>query len=152
MEQKGMGFQQIITVNESWFFLYFSRDSVWVASFDELPQRIKQKIDRRKCLVSILWSVNGIRSLLDVPKRTTCNTAFCADAALPSLNENVRSRNHRKTLKGRLIHMDNGRPYNSGRAQRCIEISRAKCLPYPAHSQYLIPSDFVLLDRSKETI
>jgi hypothetical protein len=54
MEQKASGFQRIITGDESWFFLYCPRDSVWAASRDELPQRIKQKIDTEKCLVSIL--------------------------------------------------------------------------------------------------
>jgi hypothetical protein len=53
-----------------WFFLY-PRDSVWAALRDELPQRIKQKTDMEKCLASILSSVDGIGSLLNVPKGTT---------------------------------------------------------------------------------
>jgi hypothetical protein len=53
MEQKVSGFQRIITGDESWFFLCYPRDSVWVASHDELPHRIEQKIGTEKCLVSI---------------------------------------------------------------------------------------------------
>jgi hypothetical protein len=45
MEQKANVFQKIITGDESRFFHYYPRDSVWAASPDELPQRIKQKID-----------------------------------------------------------------------------------------------------------
>jgi hypothetical protein len=40
MDQKASGFQLMITGDESWFFLDYLRDSVWVASRDELPQRI----------------------------------------------------------------------------------------------------------------
>jgi hypothetical protein len=69
MEEKGSGFQGIFTGDDSWFFLYYLCDSIWAASRDdELPQRIRQKIDTEKCLISILWSVNGIYSLLDVFK------------------------------------------------------------------------------------
>jgi hypothetical protein len=87
-----------------------------------------------KCLVSILWLVNGIQSLLNVPKGTMCNTAFFIDAVMPSLIENVRSRTRKETLKGWLIHMENARPRNLGRAQRCIEASRTKRLVHPVYS------------------
>jgi hypothetical protein len=54
MEEKGSSFQRIITGNMSWCFFSYFRDSVWAVSPDELPQRLKQKIDTEKCLVSIL--------------------------------------------------------------------------------------------------
>jgi hypothetical protein len=69
-------------------------------------------------LISILWSVNGIHSLLDVPKETTYNTRFFTDAVMPGLIENVRSWTRRNILKYWLICMDNARPHNSGRSQR----------------------------------
>jgi hypothetical protein len=47
-------------------------------------------------------------------------------------------------LKDRLIHMDNARPHNSGRAQMCIQASGAERLPHPAYSSDLTPTDFVL--------
>jgi hypothetical protein len=83
IEQKGGGFQRIITRDESGFFLHHPRGSVW-ASRDERPRCIKQIIDTEKCSVSILWSVNGLHSLLDVPKGTTYNTVFVTDAVMPS--------------------------------------------------------------------
>jgi hypothetical protein len=76
MEQNVNGFQQIVTGDESWFFFYYPCDSGSAASRDELPQRIKQKINMENCLVSILWLVNGIHSLLDVPKGTTYNNVL----------------------------------------------------------------------------
>jgi hypothetical protein len=69
---------------ESWFFFYYPCDSVWAMSHDEFHQLIKQKIDREECFISILWLVNGIHSLLDVPKGTTYNAAFFTDVVLPS--------------------------------------------------------------------
>jgi hypothetical protein len=88
MEQKVNGLQRITIKDESWFFLYHLSNSIWMASCDEFPQSTKQKIGTGKCLVSILWSVNGTQSLFDIPKGRTYNTAFFTDAAIPSLVEN----------------------------------------------------------------
>jgi hypothetical protein len=54
MEQKASDFQRIIIEHKSWSLLYWPPDSVGAASRDEFPQRIKQKTDKEKCLVSIL--------------------------------------------------------------------------------------------------
>jgi hypothetical protein len=70
MEQKADDFQRILTGDEPW------------------------------CLVSIPWLVNGIRSLLDVPKGTMYNITFFTDIVLPSLIENIRLPALIKTLKG----------------------------------------------------
>jgi hypothetical protein len=47
-------FQGVITGDESWFFLYYPRDSIWVPSRDDLSDRIKQKFDTEKSLISVL--------------------------------------------------------------------------------------------------
>jgi hypothetical protein len=47
------GFQSVIAAHESWFFLYFLRDSIWVSSRDEVPERASQKM-AQKGLISFL--------------------------------------------------------------------------------------------------
>jgi hypothetical protein len=102
------------------------------------------KIDMEKCLLSIVWSVNGIYSLLDVPKGTVYNTVFYIDAIMPILIENARSRTRMKMLNAWLTHMDSAHLDNSRRAQRGIKASRAEHLPHRAYSSDLAPSDFFL--------
>jgi hypothetical protein len=150
MEQKASGFSRIMTGDESWFFLYYPYYSVWAARRDELHQHIKRKINPEKCLASILWSVNAIHSLLDIPKGIMYNTAFVTDTGMPSLIHNVRSQARRKTSKSELVHMDNARHHNSGGAQRYTEVSRAERLPHSAYSSDLAPSDFFLFGYIKE--
>jgi hypothetical protein len=65
---------------------------------------------------------------------------------MPGLIKNICLQTRRRTLQGWLIRMDNTRPHNSGRSQRCIEASRAECLPYPAYSSDLIPKDCFLFE------
>jgi predicted amino acid racemase len=43
-----------------------------------------------------------------------------------------------------LIHMNNARLQNSGRAQRCVEASRAESLPHLAYSPDLALNEFFL--------
>jgi transposase len=78
-------FQNVITGDESWFFLYYPRFSIWAQSRDEVPERMSQKIDSEKCLISALWSVNGIHRLEDVPKGTSYDSAFFCDIIVPRL-------------------------------------------------------------------
>jgi hypothetical protein len=105
------GFQNIITGDESWFFLYYPRSSIWAHSREEVPERLSQKIDWEKCLVSILWSVTGIRSLVDVPRGTAYNSAFLCEIIVPSLVDGICSHSRRKSLKGLYLHLDNALPH-----------------------------------------
>jgi hypothetical protein len=83
-EAQRTGFERIITGDESWFFLSYPHNSAWTTSRDELPEKVSQKIDIEKCLISIFSSVNGIHTLLDVPKWSTYNTAFFYNQVVPS--------------------------------------------------------------------
>jgi hypothetical protein len=121
-------------VDELRFLFSYPLDSVRAESRDDPPQRVKHKIDAEKRLISILWSINGIYSLLDMPRGTRYNTKFFAHAVMLNLIENVWLRTRRKKLKRCLMHMDNARPHNSGRAQQCVEASRAEGRPRPAYS------------------
>jgi hypothetical protein len=55
------------------FYFEYPHAAVWASSRDEIPEKIKQKIDIEKYLISIIWSINGIHSLLDVPKGIVYN-------------------------------------------------------------------------------
>jgi transposase len=67
-QEREKNFMDIMTGDESWFFLHDPHASAWAGSRDDLPVRIKPEIDAEKCLISVRWSVNGIHSPLDVPK------------------------------------------------------------------------------------
>jgi hypothetical protein len=88
-------------------FLYYPRDLIWTPSRDEVPERLRQKINTEKCLISLLWSVNGIYDLVDVPKSRTYNSAFFCDTVAPSLFDGITLHSRTKSLKCLYIHLDN---------------------------------------------
>jgi hypothetical protein len=78
------------------------------------------------CLISILWPVNRIRSLLHVSQGTIYNTGFFINIIIPGLPQNITSRSRRKMPKGWVIHTDNARPHDSSSSQECIWASKAE--------------------------
>jgi hypothetical protein len=84
-EDRQKGFEPLITGNESWFYLSDPYESLWAVSREDGPTRLRQRIDTEKRLILILWSVNGIPSLIDIPKGMTYYRAFLCDAVLPIL-------------------------------------------------------------------
>jgi hypothetical protein len=67
-QQQSMDFEYVITSDESWFYFDNPLDAAWAASRDELPERVKRKIDTGESQISVVWSVNGILYLIDVPQ------------------------------------------------------------------------------------
>jgi hypothetical protein len=148
-EYQKNGFTQVITGGESLFCFDYLHQSVWVPSRDEVPEIIRQRIDAEKCLISIIWSVNGINNLLDVPKEIIYNSIFFCDVAVPDLLENVGARSRRRTLKRVLVHLDSAHPHNSKKSNECFTEFRARRVSHPAYSLDFAPSDFFLLGTVK---
>jgi hypothetical protein len=95
-QQQPMDFEYVITGDESWFYSYNPPDAAWAVSRDEPPERIKRKIDIGKDLISVLWSVNGIHYLLDVPPAMKYNSSFFCFVVLSGLTQNSPSNDPRK--------------------------------------------------------
>jgi histone-lysine N-methyltransferase SETMAR len=145
-------FERIITGDESWFYLQYANESAWAESRDQLPVRVSQKINTEKCLISVLWSANGIHALLDVPKGDSYNSRFFCEAVMPSVVSNICSHARRKSLKGFYVHLDNASPHNSYQSNECLLATKARRIPQPAYSPDLAPSDFFLFGFLKQKL
>jgi hypothetical protein len=94
-----------------------------------------------KCLISVIWSVNGIHNLLDMPKEIPYNSPFFCDVVVSDLVENDCAHSRRQVLKGVLVHLDSARPHNSKQSNECLTEFGARRVSYPAYSQGRAPSD-----------
>jgi hypothetical protein len=112
-------------------------------------QKKSRKSDMEKGLISALWSVNGIHSLLDVPKGTIYNSKFFYDAIAPDLPEYVRGYSRGRTVKGVLVHPDNIRPRDSKKSHECLTEFRARRVFHPAEGPDAVPNDFFLFETVK---
>jgi hypothetical protein len=67
---------------------------------------VKPTLDTEKCLISVLWSVNRIHSVVDILEAETSNLAFFSDLDLPSPLKNICSRSDARSLNGVCPHLD----------------------------------------------
>jgi hypothetical protein len=77
--------------NRRWIMTLFRlSSSVVLRPVQRWCSRNNQTSDcHRKSLMSVIWSVNGIRSLLEVPKGTRDNSTFFCDVVMPDMLKNV---------------------------------------------------------------
>jgi hypothetical protein len=141
-----------MTGDESLFFLHSPDDSAWIGSRDELPVQIKPEIQAEKCLISVIWLVNGIDSLVEVPKGESYSSAHFYDVVVPSLADDIGSRSRRKSLKGLYVHSDNARPHNSRQSIDCPQATKARGMAQSADNPGLTPSDFFLIGDLKRKL
>jgi hypothetical protein len=98
-ENQKTDFASVMRDNESWFLFEYPHQSIWVSFRDEVPEKIKRKNHIEKCLISLILLVNGMHSLVDVPKGITHNTIFFYDVVFHDLLANVCAWSRRRTLK-----------------------------------------------------
>jgi hypothetical protein len=142
MSRRRKEFDQITTGDEFLFDFGYLHSGVWARSREEVPERIKQKMDTEKCGISIIWFVNRIHSLFDVPKDIAYNSTFFYDSVVSDLVESICSHSRRKTLKDIMVYLNNGYPHNSKKSTECLEQFRIRRVPHPDHGTDLAPNDF----------
>jgi hypothetical protein len=98
-------FKNIVTGDESWFFLETSVISGWSRSRDDLTSRPKQNIQPEKCLISIIWSPYGLHGLRVVTQGEHFNSTFFTNVVVLGLQTNHCSGTQRKAPKCWTVHL-----------------------------------------------
>jgi hypothetical protein len=107
-------------------------------------RKIKQTIDTEKCLISIIWSVNGIHSLLDLPKCIAYNSILFCNSIVPDSVKSIRAHNRRKILKSIMVYLNDICPHNSRKSTECLEQFRTRRVSHQVYSPDRALSDFFL--------
>jgi hypothetical protein len=69
-------FVNFLSEDESWFLLEHPHYGIETESRDEVREILMTKIGTEKCMISIIWSISGIHSLLALTKdmKYKCNS------------------------------------------------------------------------------
>jgi hypothetical protein len=111
--QKRIHFAGIITGDESWFFLEYSRNHAWRLGDKNAQEGISQNIDREKHILTIFWFTTGplvedwlpTNALFHSPYFCELIALCVASAAFPD----QAGQGKRQVY----LHMDNASPHNS---------------------------------------
>jgi hypothetical protein len=109
--------QSFMTLNEFWFYLWTSHETVWVQAGQQHPERVKHKIGDHKMMVTIVWNPQCFNLVDALPKGQKFNANYYIDRILQPLLES-RSTVHGPGL---IINADNAR---SQMAQKTIQFCR----------------------------
>jgi hypothetical protein len=96
--------------------------------------------------------VNGISSLVDVPKGSIYDSAFFCNIVLPSLFDVIALYSRRKSLKGLYINLNNARSHDTRRSTECLHAKKIHRIPHLAYSSDLAPSTFFLFGDVKRKL
>jgi hypothetical protein len=127
-------FVNVLTEDESWFLLEYPHHGIWAASRDEELETFMTTIDTEKWMISIIWFICGIHSLLALTKGMEYNSEYFCQQAIPDIQQDICSSSRMKTLKDILLHLENAGAHNSRLSSEKIESARAERVPHPPES------------------
>jgi hypothetical protein len=109
--------QSFMTLDESWFYLLTSHDTVLVQAGQQPPERVKHMIGDSKMMGTIVCDPQGFHLVDALPKGQKFNANYYIDKILQSLLEN------RSTGRGPglIIHADNARPHSARKTFKFFE-------------------------------
>jgi hypothetical protein len=125
----------VITLDESWFYLSTHHQQIWLRADQELPERVKHRIQDKKIMVTIAWNPLGFHLVEALPKGRNFNAEYYGDHILA---ERIRFRSEAGE-RYLVIHADNALPHS---AQNCRTFCAGKGLrpaTYRPSSPGLVP-------------
>lgn len=139
------------TGDESWFYLSYDYEQMWVHPGDTPQVRAKKMIGDEKVLVSIFWNPNGFLLVDDLPKGSSFTSSYFINNILEPLTGNG-SRFPDNDGRRLNLHMDNARPHIAKITNQYMECRGIKKVPHPPYSPDIAPSDFFLFGYIKEKL
>jgi hypothetical protein len=82
-------FHTLVTGNESYLYLEYSRATKWCVCFNDGPPRVKTTITLRKFMLTVTWGVTGfsVMNLMTTP--STINSVSFTEQIMTSLVDKI---------------------------------------------------------------
>ena len=142
-------YKLVYTQDETWIYLQNPRKTMWVMSGMERPMVEKRQIGAKKLMISVIFNVNGIASVVVLPRGQIFNKRFFIDVVIDDFIKKVKipkSRDEKRKVK---LHCDNAPVHNIDEELRQLNIPR---VPQPPYSPDLAPCDFYLFGHLKSLL
>jgi histone-lysine N-methyltransferase SETMAR len=140
--QMPINFAGVVTWDEFWLFLEYSRNHVWRLWNESDPEKISQKINAKKHMVIVLWSTMGPLVGEWLPDHGTFNSTHFYEVIIPRLTSVVFPSQVTRCKQRFYVYMDNARPHSSKQSVQCINDSKFKRMLHSPYSRDIAPSDF----------
>jgi histone-lysine N-methyltransferase SETMAR len=143
MQIKKMGFLNIITGDESWFYLTYPPSSKWISSGEGREVLQSQDHYCQKVMITICFSADGLRVLHLLPPHSTMNAKTFISEILIPVETDFTGYGFKKGTKY-YVHYDNARAHVCKLTSDFLSSSTMERLPHPPYSPDISPCDFFL--------
>jgi hypothetical protein len=109
-EQQASSWRDLVTLDESWFYLHTDHERIWLAPGETSPDREGHTIQSPIFMLTIVWGDTGLHVIKLLPKGGSFNAC---DYTTEILSEIVCWRNEEPGTAGQklIVHSDDARPY-----------------------------------------
>ena len=144
-------YDMVITLDESWFYLQYDYETIWINAADDPPTRAKRMISSKKIFITVVWRPSGVLLVDRLPNGMKFNSKYMVSNILTPLYENLEDEINKSTRR-LIIHMDNAKPHRGKIVDEFLESHRLRKAPQPEYSPDVAPSDFFLFGYVKKQL
>jgi hypothetical protein len=146
---KETNFEHSLTGDGSWFYIP-SISMIWIGPHQGPLFRLeKHRKFRPKGLVSIIWSISGVHSLLALSAGMRYDAEFFCAFVLLEIKSNLCDGKHRNTLRCVCLHLGNALAHNTRQSRQEIARTKVSRVVRPAYSRDAAPSNFFMFGHLK---
>jgi hypothetical protein len=108
--QRDRAWHDIVTLDESWFYLSTDYNFVWLPRNENAPERERHTIQSKKFMLTIVWNPPGFHLIKVLEKGRKFNACYYIAEILEPLSHwcSIEAAGNERKL---LVHADNARPH-----------------------------------------
>jgi histone-lysine N-methyltransferase SETMAR len=144
LKSQKLGFSNIITGDESWFYLSYPHSSKWVASKSDRDVEQSKTHYNEKVMITICFSGAGLQHIHVLPPKTTMTGETFVNEVLIPVEKSLLSQKFPEGTMP-LVHYDNARAHTCSFTSGFLSKSKLERLPHPPYSPDISPCDFFYL-------
>ena len=112
----------------------------------------EKNFHRKKVIVSVFFSSNGVQSVMFLPKNERFTSEFFHINIISDLETNIKKKRPVKGLKDIILHFDNAKTHTSKASLEKLSTLGINRMPHPLYSPDISPCDFYLFGKLKELL
>jgi hypothetical protein len=74
--QERRSWQNIVTLDKSWFYLHTDHELIWAQPDAKIPERERHTVQSHKVMLTIVWNPSGFHLVNILPKQFKFNASY----------------------------------------------------------------------------
>jgi hypothetical protein len=126
--QQSRGWDDIVTLDESWFEFSMNHERIWFAREEPVPDRERYIIQSQKIMITIIWNPNGFHVVTALPTGLKFNTGYYTREILQEI-KNWREPQGVCNARKLIVHADNVRSHTAKLSMDFLAANNMRKLP-----------------------